>query len=140
MLSVILYFTLCRRDEVCSHMSALRFKVEAACQLGYNRITCTYIIALCLESIVFYQSNFKPVSPQDPVQHSRALHAFIPGACIFTSVSVPSVEPESTECHNSYGHSQCGTPAPSKDQADVRDAPSDGSDSVLPLRDKADKR
>ena len=31
----------CRRGEVCSHVAAVLFKVEAACRLGYNKPTCT---------------------------------------------------------------------------------------------------
>ena len=64
----------------------------------------------------------------------QALHAIIPGACIFTSVPVPSAEPESDVVITTAATVSC-TPAPTEYQPDVRDAPSDESASVLTIAD-----
>ena len=64
----------------------------------------------------------------------QALHAIIPGACIFTSVPVPSAEPESDIVTTTATVS--GTPAPTEHQPNVRDAPSDES---LTVADNGDK-
>ena len=69
----------------------------------------------------------------------QALHAIIPGACIFTSVPVPSAEPESDVVTTAMGTVSC-TPAPAEYQPDVRDIPNDESGSVLTVADnKADE-
>ena len=36
-----MHLILCILGEVCSHVAALLFKIEAACKLGYNKTSCT---------------------------------------------------------------------------------------------------
>ena len=64
----------------------------------------------------------------------QALHAIIPGACIFTSVPVPSAELESDVVTTAMATVSC-TPAAAECQPDVRDAPNDESGSVLTVAD-----
>ena len=64
----------------------------------------------------------------------QALHAIITGACIFTSVPVPSAEPESDVVITTAATVSC-TPAPTEYQPHVRDALSEESASVLTVAD-----
>ena len=67
----------------------------------------------------------------------QELHAVILSACIFTSVPVSFAEPESDVVATATP-TVSGTPAPSEYQLDVsRDAPNDGSSSVLTVADNA---
>ena len=67
----------------------------------------------------------------------QAFHAIIPGACNFTSVPVPSAEPESDVVTTAMATVSC-TPAPAEYQPDVRDMPNDESDSVLTVADNVE--
>lgn len=67
----------------------------------------------------------------------QELHAFIPGACIFTSIPVPSAEPKSDVVATAMA-TVSNTPAPREYQLDVsQDAPNDKSSSVLTVTDNA---
>ena len=66
----------------------------------------------------------------------QALHAIIPDAYVFTSVLIPSVEPESDVVATATATVSC-TPVPTEYQPDFRDAPNDVSGSVFTVADNA---